>query len=73
MIGLAVGAIAVAAGSVLIEFAQGRYSTSRNVEARDIGANMVGVACGVAAVAACYVLYSLVANMFRRRPYPGVE
>ena len=67
-IGLAVGAATVFAGSLLLEALQGRLSTTREVEASDVKANLTGVVLGVVAVAACYVSYSVLAGMFRRGP-----
>jgi hypothetical protein len=67
-IGLAVGAAAVFAGSVVVEAAQGRYSDTRAVEGSDVRANLAGVLVGTAVVALCYLAYSAVAALFRVRP-----
>jgi hypothetical protein len=69
-IGLAVGAIAVFAGSLVIEALQGSLSTTRQVESSDVKANLVGVVLGTTVAAACYIAYSTLASMFRRRSYP---
>jgi hypothetical protein len=69
-IGLAVGAVAVFAGSLMIEALQGSLSTTREVEASDVKANLAGVVLGTTVAAACYLTYSALASMFRRRPYP---
>jgi hypothetical protein len=68
-IGLAVGAIAVFAGSLVIEAMQGSLSTTRQVESSDVKANLVGVALGTTVAAACYLAYSALATLFRRRSY----
>jgi hypothetical protein len=69
-IGLVIGAVAVFAASVVIEVLQGSLSTSREVEASDVKANLAGVVLGAAAAAACYLAYSALAAMFRHRRYP---
>lgn len=68
-IGLAVGAIAVFAGSLVIEAMQGSLSTTRQVESSDVKANLVGVVLGTTVAAACYLAYSALATLFRRRSY----
>jgi hypothetical protein len=68
-IGLAVGAIAVFAGSLVIEALQGSLSTTRQVESSDVKANLAGVVLGTTVAALCYVAYSTLAAIFRRRPY----
>jgi hypothetical protein len=67
-IGLAVGASAVFAGSLVIEALQGSLSTTRQVESSDVKANLAGVVIGTTVAAACYLAYSALAAMFRRRP-----
>lgn len=69
-IGLAVGSAAVFAASLVVENLQGSLSTTRAVESSDVSANLAGVVLGTAAAAACYVAYSALASLFRRRPYP---
>jgi hypothetical protein len=68
-IGLAIGAVAVFAGSLVIEALQGSLSTTREVESSDVKANFAGVVIGSATAAACYIAYSALATVFRRRPY----
>jgi hypothetical protein len=71
--GLLLGAVAVFAGSLVVEAAQGRWSDTRAVEASDVRANAVGVALGTIAVGVCYVAYSAVSALFdatSRRGYP---
>jgi hypothetical protein len=68
-IGLILGAATVFAASVAIEVLQGTLSTTRRVESRDVAANLAGVLIGSAVAAGCYVVYSLLAALFRRRPY----
>lgn len=55
---LLVAAILLFAGSVFVEVGQGRYSDTRAVEMSDVFANGVGVALGVVASAACYLVWS---------------
>jgi hypothetical protein len=72
-VGLFVGAVAVFAGSLVVEAAQGPWSDTRAVEASDVRANAVGVVLGTIAVGICYVTYSAVSALFRdtsRRGYP---
>ena len=52
-IGLLIGAVAVFAGSIVVEAAQGRYSDTRAVEASDVRANLTGVAARHVAFAPC--------------------
>lgn len=68
-IGLAVGAVAVFVGSLIIEELQGSVSTTRQVESSDVKANLAGVLLGTAVAAGCYLTYSALASLFRRRPY----
>lgn len=68
-IGLAMGAVTVFAGSLVVEKLQGSLSTTRQVEASDVKANLTGVVVGTAVAAACYLAYGALASLFRRRPY----
>ena len=61
--------IAVFAGSLVIEALQGSLSTTRQVESSDVMANFAGVVLGTSFAAVCYVTYSALAAVFRRRPY----
>ena len=71
LIGLAIwswfGLVATAMGvfgvSVVTEFAQGVWSSTRQVEAIDVVANAVGVAGGVATAGLMYLLWSGVAAL----------
>lgn len=56
--GLVASAVALAAVSGLLELAQGRYSTTRVVEGRDMAANLLGVGAGALVAASCYLLWS---------------
>jgi hypothetical protein len=67
-IGLLIGAVAVFAGSMIVESAQGRYTDTRAVEASDVRANLTGVLLGTAFVALSYLAYSALAALFRVRP-----
>jgi hypothetical protein len=53
--GLIVASITVAGTSLVLEVAQGRYSSSRAVEATDAAFNLLGVAVGAGVAAAVYV------------------
>ena len=64
-IGLAIGAVAVFAASLVVEAAQGRWSDTRAVEISDVRANAVGVLVGAVVVAMCYIAYSAIAGLFR--------
>jgi len=69
--GLLLGSLALLAGSMFVEAAQGIYSDTRAVEASDVTANALGVGLGAAVAAACYLLWSAVAwlvDRFRARP-----
>jgi len=66
--GLAIGALALFATSVVIEVGQGRYSTTRHVDRSDVVANALGVTLGCAAVAGCYLLWSAAAAALDQRP-----
>ena len=58
-----VGAIVGVFGlSVVVELAQGRFSSTRSVESVDVVANGVGVAAGAATAAVLFVGWSLVAS-----------
>ncbi|MEJ7799617.1 MAG: hypothetical protein WKF60_03805 [Ilumatobacter sp.] len=61
-LGLLASAVGVFGSSVLIELAQGRWSSTRHVELRDVAANALGVSAGVVAAAAVYVAWSAVAG-----------
>lgn len=63
--GLAVVAAGVFGVSVIVEFAQGRYSSTRAIESSDIAANGVGVAIGTAAAFACMLLWAAVSAVIR--------
>lgn len=63
--GLVVTAITVFSSSLLVEFAQGRYSSSRSVEVSDVFANAVGVSMGIVAATVCFALWSGVSGAAR--------
>lgn len=62
---------AVAAGafgaSVVVELAQGRWSSTRAVERSDIGANLVGVTVGTVAAVGVMAMWAAGAALFGRR------
>ncbi len=63
---LVIAAVVLFVGSVFVEIAQGRYSSSRNVERSDVIANGIGVAFGVAACILCYLAWSGAAALIQR-------
>ncbi len=63
---LIIAAVVLFLGSVFVEIAQGRYSSSRNVERSDVIANGIGVVLGVAACVLCYLAWSGAAETVRR-------
>ncbi len=70
--GLALGVVALSAASLLLELAQGRYATTRTVQASDAVANLIGVALGAVVAAACYIAWSGAAALVRSlRPARG--
>ncbi len=70
--GLAIGIAALAGGSLLLELAQGRYASTRTVQAADALANLIGVSLGAAAAGICYLTWSAGAALMRAlRPSHG--
>lgn len=63
---LIVATVVLFLGSIVVEIAQGRYSSSRNVERSDIIANGIGVAFGVTACILCYLAWSGAAAFVQR-------
>ena len=63
--------LAVFAASVVVEFGQGRYSTSRAVEFSDVLANLVGVGVGTGIATLCILAWSWISRALRgsRRPH----
>ncbi len=68
--GLFIAVGVLAAASVGLELAQGRYATTRNVQATDALANLVGIGAGATVAGICYLSWSGVATLVRssRRP-----
>jgi hypothetical protein len=64
--GLAIASGVLAAASIGLELAQGRYATTRKVEASDAAANLIGIAAGATAVGFCLLAWSGVAAIVRR-------
>lgn len=65
--GLVVAALGVFGLSVVVELAQGRWSSTRAVEAIDVVANGVGVALGIVAAAAVIAGRGLIASVLGPR------
>lgn len=63
--GLVIAVAALAVSSFGLELAQGRYAPSRNVEASDALANLVGIGAGAATAGLCYVVWSGAAAIVR--------
>ncbi len=57
----------VAAVSLFLEMAQGRYSTSRAVEASDAAFNLLGVAAGAIGAAVVYLAIEAGGRFFAPR------
>jgi hypothetical protein len=64
--GLLLGSLALLAGSMFVEAAQGIYTDTRAVEASDVAGNALGVVLGAAAAASCYLLWSAAAWLLGR-------
>lgn len=64
--GLVFAVAVLVATSLGLELAQGRYAPSRNVEASDALANVVGIALGATAGGICYLVWSGGAAVVRR-------
>lgn len=64
--GLVIAVGILAATSIGLELAQGRYATTRNVEASDALANLVGIGAGATAAGFCFLAWSGVAVIVRR-------
>lgn len=60
-------AIAIGAGSIVVELLQGIVTTTRGVEARDIAANLTGVGLGVATCLVVYAIWSTLASLLAPR------
>ncbi len=65
--GLILAAITVAATSLAIEVAQGRYSSTRAVEASDAAFNLLGVGAGAVAAAVVYLAVELLGRLVSGR------
>ncbi len=63
--GAAASALAAFAGSVALELAQGRFSSTRVVELRDIHANGLGVIVGLALALTCMAVWATVSRLTR--------
>ena len=68
--GLATTSVMVAAVSLFLEMAQGRYSTSRAVEASDAAFNLLGVAAGAIGAAVAYLVVEAGGRLFAPAPEP---
>ena len=61
--GLASTVVVIAATSLFLEVAQGRYSSTRRVEASDAAFNLLGVMAGATAAAAVYLVVEAVGRL----------
>ena len=70
--GALLAAPAVLLVSLAVELAQGRYSTTRNIERSDMGANALGVVTGLAGAVLCMAVWMWVTRAVRgiRRRQP---
>lgn len=57
-IGLIAGGAVVFGGSLVVEYSQERFATTRTTQVSDVYANGLGVVTGIAVVACCYVAWS---------------
>ena len=64
--GLLIAVGVLAATGIGLELAQGRYATSRNVQATDALANLVGIGVGATLAGLCYLAWSGAAAIVRR-------
>lgn len=64
--GLMIATVMIAASSLVLEAAQGRYATTRTVQATDAVANLIGTTLGAAAAGACFLAWSAGAAAVRR-------
>ena len=62
--GLIIASVTVAMTSLILEAAQGRYSSSRAVEATDAAFNLLGVAVGAGVADAVYVVVEGLGRLF---------
>lgn len=63
--GLVVAAALLAAVGIGLELAQGRFATTRNVEASDALANLIGIGVGATLAGLCYLAWSAAAALLR--------
>jgi len=68
--GVMIASVALAAIAIGLELAQGRYATTRAVEASDAAANLAGIALGSSIAACCFLAWSAVAISVRRLRSP---
>ncbi len=69
--GVIISAIAVFTASVIIEAAQGVYTSSREVEISDVAANATGVFLGAVSAACCFAAWSGGAALMRAVSEPS--
>ncbi len=67
-VGLATASVVVASTSLFLEAAQGRYSSTRAVEASDAAFNLLGVTAGAIGAAIVYVVIEAGGRLFTRQP-----
>lgn len=68
--GLLIAMVLLAVGAIGLELAQGRFATTRNVEASDALANLLGITTGATLAGLCYLVWSGTAALARRARRP---
>lgn len=63
--GLLIAMALLAVAAIGLELAQGRFATTRNVQASDALANMVGIVAGATLAGLCYLVWSGMAALGR--------
>lgn len=64
--GLTIAVLALGGASLFLELAQGRYATTRTVQASDAFANLIGISLGAVVVSGCFLVWSMGATLLRR-------
>ncbi len=64
--GLLIGIVTLIVVSIVLEVAQGRFASTRAVQASDAAGNLVGIALGATTAGVCFVVWSCLAAIGRR-------